>query len=278
MSSDTFFPSLAGWEPTHQTLHWYSKGVGVVPRAHALAHPKWWHISLKVKTDGLVTDNISLPSGGIFNLKMDLHNHQVILAASHGDTQAFEMTQGISSTAFADRILSAVADLGLGGEYAREKFENDDPREYDPDVAEKFFTAVVNADRVFKKHQSIINGETGPIQLWPHGFDLAFEWFGTCVMEYEEHGKDEKYHSQINLGFSLGEPSHPEPYFYSNPWPFETDQLVNKPLLAGAQWFTEGWQGSILEYADLADDSQAEAKLLAYAKAVYDISSPTLTA
>jgi hypothetical protein len=96
-------------------------------------------------------------------------------------------------------------------------------------------------------------------------------------MEYQEGGQIEKYPSQLNLGFSPGESSHPEPYFYSNPWPFEGDQLVDKPLPSGARWFTESWQGSILEYNSLVGDSQAEDKLLAYARAVYDLASPTLT-
>ena len=72
MTSENFFLSLDGWESTKETLHWYSKAVGVVPRAHAEFHPKWWHISLKVQPDGLVTDNMPIPGGGIFSLKMDL--------------------------------------------------------------------------------------------------------------------------------------------------------------------------------------------------------------
>ena len=277
MSSEAFFPSLTGWDSTRETLHLYSKAVGVVPRAHAEFHPKWWHISLKVQPDGLVTDNMPLPGGGIFALKMDLLGHKVVLYSSRGDVREFSMTQGLSASAFGDQVLGAVADLGLAGEYAREKFENDEPREYDPAMAETYLRALVNADRTFKKHRAGLSGELGPVQLWPHGFDLAFEWFGTRVMEYEEGGQIEKYPSQLNLGFSPGESSHPEPYFYSNPWPFEGDQLVDRPLPSGARWFTETWQGSILEYNSLVGDSQAEDKLLAYARAVYDLASPTLT-
>ena len=277
MSTEAFFPSLTGWESTRETLHLYSKVVGVVPRAHAEFHPKWWHISLKVQPDGLVTDNMPLPGGGIFALKMDLLGHKVVLYSSRGEVREFSMREGLSATAFGDQVLGAVADLGLAGEYAREKFENDEPREYDPAMAGTYLTALVNADRAFKKHRAGLSGELGPVQLWPHGFDLAFEWFGTRVMEYEEGGQIEKYPSQLNLGFSPGEPNHPEPYFYSNPWPFEGDQLVDKPLPSGARWFTESWQGSILEYDSLVNDSQAEDKLLAYARAVYDLASPTLT-
>jgi hypothetical protein len=276
MSSETIFPPLTGWEPTRETLHLYSKVVGAVPRAHAEFHPKWWHISLKVQPDGLVTDNMPLPGGGIFSLKMDLHQHQVLLVTSRGQVREFSMTQGLSASAFGDQVLAAVAELGLTAEYARDKFENDEPREYDPAAAQKFFTALVNADHAFKNHRSSLTGEVGPVQLWPHGFDLAFEWFGTRMLEYEEHGTVEKYPAQLNVGFSPGESQHPAPYFYSNPWPFEADVLLDRPLPSGARWFTDSWQGSMLEYETLVGDSQAEEKLLAYARAVHDLAAPTL--
>jgi hypothetical protein len=276
--SSAIFPPLTGWEPTRKTLHLYSQVVGVVPRAHAEFHPKWWHISLKVQPDGLTTDSMRLPEGGTFWLKMDLRQHKVALVTSRGDVWEFSMRQGLSASAFGDQVLGAVAKLGLAAEYARQKFENDEPRQYDPAMAERFLRVVVNVDRIFKEHRASLSGKVGPVQLWPHGFDLAFEWFGTRMVEYEERGKAERYPAQLNLGFSPGGPDHPEPYFYSNPWPFEADLLVDKPLPSGARWFTESWQGSILPYDALVGDSQAGAKLLAYARAVYEIAAPTLLA
>jgi hypothetical protein len=236
---------------------------------------------LKVQPDGLITDNMSLPGGGIFALKMDLVGHKVVLFTSRGQVHEFSMTERLSATVLGDQVLGAVSDLGLSGEYARdeyarEKFENDEPREYDPAMARNYLTALVNVDRTFKKHRAALPGEIGPVQLWPHHFDLSFEWFGTRTVKYEEGGQVEKYPSQLNLGFSPGDSGHPGPYFYSNPWPFETDHLVPNPLPSGARWFTEGWEGSLLSYDSLVDDGQAEAKLLAYARAVFDLASPTL--
>jgi hypothetical protein len=168
--------------------------------------------------------------------------------------------------------------LGLKGDYARQKFENDDPRQYDPDHAKAYFSALVNVEQVFRRHRANLSGDVGPIQLWPHGFDLSFEWFGTRMIESEEHGQKSSFPSQINLGFSPGEPSHPKPYFYSNPFPFEEEKLLDKPLPHGARWFTESWKGSLLEYASLVGHPNSDQKLIDYAKAVYDIASPGLMA
>jgi hypothetical protein len=276
MTSGTIFPSLDGWEPTKETLHAYARAVGVVPRAHATFHPKWWHVSLKVQPDGLHTERMSIPDGGTFDLKMDLRGHKVVLATSKGEREEWPMTGGLSATAFGDQILGAVADLGLTAEYAREKFEDALPRLYDPADAEKYLQALVNVDGVFKEYRAMLDGDVGPVQLWPHGFDLAFEWFGTRFVEYEEDGEIIKYPAQLNLGFSPGESSHPKPYFYSNPWPFEADVLLDKPLPPGARWFTESWQGSILPYGELVGVDGAGERLFDYARVVYQAASPTL--
>lgn len=277
MTSEPLFPALTDWEATRQTLQLYSRAIGVVPRAHAEFHPKWWHISLKVQSDGLITGKMELPAGGTFWLKMNLKQHKAILHTDKGPRAEIDMTSGLSATEFGDELLVAIAELGLSGDYARDKFENDDAREYNPQAAETFLTALVNADRIFKEYRATLDGDVGPVQLWPHGFDLAFEWYGTRVERYEEHGKVREYPSQINLGFYPGDPAN-APYFYSNPWPFESDELVGHALPAGARWHTEGWEGTILPYDELAGDEQAEERLKKYARAVHDIASPTLLA
>jgi hypothetical protein len=272
----TIFPSLNGFGPTRETLHLYVQAIGVIPRAHAIAHPKWWHISLKVQPGGLVTDNIALPGGGICNLRMDLHSHMIVLAASDNRSQTFDMRAGMTSTEMGNDIINAVGRLGLSADYGRQRFESDDPREYDPDVVGRYFMALVNADQAFKKHLAQVDGNTGPVQLWPHGFDLSGEWFGTCVVTAEEHGETKENPSQLNLGFYPGN-NDDESYFYSNPSPFEASRLLDKPLPTGASWHTEGWEGTLLPYKELINDPNPKIRLLNYAQAVFDIASPTLT-
>jgi hypothetical protein len=275
MPDKNLFPALGDWQATRDTLHFYSHAVSIVPRAHLEFHPKWWHISLKVQPDGLVTEKMALPDGGQFWFKVDLRQHQVFLITNQDVAREFSIAEGLTSAEFGDQILDAVADLGLTAKYIREKYENDEPRQYDPAAAERFLAALVNADRIFKEHRATLSGDVGPVQLWPHGFDLSFEWFGTRVETYEHDGKVEENPSQLNLGFYPGGTPEDQ-YFYSNPWPFEADELLGKPLPDGASWHTEGWQGTILPYEELVDDDEAEERLREYALAVFEICSPTL--
>ncbi|KAA3646453.1 MAG: hypothetical protein DWQ07_09575 [Chloroflexi bacterium] len=271
-------PALTDWGATKQTLHYYAKGVGVIPHGVAkvqtdLAHPKWWHISLKMGAAGLTTEKMALPDGGEFWLALNGSNHEVVLETSKGDKQTFSMTQGKTSTEFGNQLVDAVEALGVKGEFKRDEFENGEPREYDQTKAETWWQAIQVINATMSKHHDNISGEIGPVQLWPHGFDTAFEWFGTRKVSYE----GAEHPSQLNFGFSPGEPSHPEPYFYSNPWPFEEEKLTAVELPHEAKWHVGDWQGSIYEYSALVGDPEASDKLFEYFAKVYEAAAPTLT-
>ena len=176
-------PALASdGESTRATLHAYAHAVAALPRAHALPHPLWWHISLSVRPDGLVTEAMALPDGGAALVRMDPRTNMVVFETSSGATRSFPMNAGLTATEMGDALIAAAAEFGLIGDYDRSKFENDDARPYDADDALGLFQALVTAHGLLAIHRSRIGGNAGPIQLWPHGFDLAFEWFGTRMV------------------------------------------------------------------------------------------------
>jgi hypothetical protein len=263
MSEPPFLPQLPDdFAATRATLHAYAQGVGAIARAYAEAH------------QGLATDPVPLPNGETLKLRMDLSSHDVVVTTSSGDLHTVSMTAGLTGTEFAERLIVIAGRYGLEGEYHRERFESDEDRLYDPEAAALFFTVLYDVAGAFESRRATLTGEVSPVQLWPHGFDLAFEWFGTRVETLEEDGKIAAYPSQLNLGFYPAGRA----YFYSNPWPFEADRLLDKPLPHGGEWHTEGWQGSILYYDQLQGDHDAKKKLLEYAAAVFEAVAPTLTA
>jgi len=277
MSTALVFPSLDGFAATRKTLQLYARVIAAIPRAYAEPHPQWWHVSLTVQPDGLVTDSITLSDSHRIYLKMTLKKHLILLFKEDEVLRTWDMTAGLTSTTLGDQIIVAVEELGLsGGDYAREKFDDDEARAYDPEIAERFLIALTNADRIFKAHRTTLPGDVSPVQLWPHGFDLAFEWFGTRLQTHEEHGVVQESPAQLNLGFYPEDTQNA--YLYSNPWPFEADALLDKPLPTGARWHTEGWKGAVLPYAELANDPNAEQRLREFARRVYELAAPTLMA
>ncbi len=266
------FPELPeDWEPTRATLHAYSLGIGAIARAHGIAHPRWWHVSLTVRPDGLVTDPVPLPSGGAFHLRLDLRTHVAVLETSDGEVERIGLGDGLTATDFTGRLTDRLAGFGLEGPYDTARFEDDDPRPYVPEHAGAFFGALVEVAAVFETHRASLPGEVGPVQLWPHNFDLAFEWFAPGG---QRHGGGRAGAApQINLGFYPATPA----YVYSNPWPFVAERLDPVPLPAGGEWHHGDWEGAILRYDRLQGDPEGPGKLLVFARAVYEAAAPTLT-
>jgi len=270
----TAFPTLPeDRRPTLDTLHAYAHAAAALPRVHAVPHPKWWHISLKVRPDGLATEAMPLADGGAAYVRMDPRLHEIVFETSGGDRRVFPMNAGLTATEIGDALIAAGKEFGLDGNYDRSKFENDDPRPYDADHAARIFEVFVTADGAIAAHRNRIGGAVGPIQLWPHGFDLAFEWYGTRTEPFTENGVTKELPSQINLGFYPAG----DAYFYSNPWPFDTNDLLAAELPKGARWNTEGWEGSMLGYADVAGTPDGVERFLEYASAVFNAASPLLT-
>ncbi len=271
------FPRLEGWEATRDALHSYARVVCAVPRALAEPHPKWWHISLKPHNDGAATDPISVHgnASGAVQLVLNLRSHAVDLLYNSMVVGSFTLTAVPSAAALADGLVVELNGLGVQPKLDPSQIDAAGPFAYQPDHAEAYRAALHLTARVLNQHREQLTGDTGPVQLWPHNFDLAFEWFGTLRVPYDEPAGTREQPSQINFGFAPGDDSHPEPYFYSNPWPFD-EQLVGQELPSGARWFTESWKGTLLPYSDMVGRSAD--RLLAYYRAVYDLASPGLMA
>lgn len=270
------FFDLGDWQPTRDTLHAYSRVIAALPRAYIPPHPLWWHISLTVDATGLSTKPVALPGGGALSLHLNFRDHTVVLTTTDGTRHAWSMQAGLSDKALADLILAAAAGLGLEGPVDRSKFESDAPRPYAPEEAARYFAALSQIERLMQAHRATFPGSPGPVQLWPHGFDISFEWFGSRRVVLEEGGISKEYPAQLNFGWSTGDAGHPGPYFYSNPWPFEADRLIDHPLPAGSSWYTQSWKGTIFPYAELVGDPAAAERLLAYARRVFEIAEPVL--
>jgi hypothetical protein len=76
------------------------------------------------------------------------------------------------------------------------------------------------------------------VRCWPHHFDVA------SLITLDE-GADAEEARSIGVGFSPGDGSYDQPYFYVTPWPYPpADALPALP--GGAGWHTEVWTGAVL--------------------------------
>ena len=88
--------------------------------------------------------------------------------------------------------------------------------------------------------KELVTGDSAasPVRCWPHHFDI-----GSLIVLDADAGPEEA--RSIGVGFSPGDQSYAQPYFYVNPWPYP-DANALPALEAGAEWHTSGWTGAVL--------------------------------
>ena len=85
------------------------------------------------------------------------------------------------------------------------------------------------------------------VRCWPHHFDLA-----TLV------ALDPAATRTIGVGFSLGDDSYSQPYFYIGPYPRPSIEAL--PPLTIGHWHTNGWVGVVLTAFEWQLESQSESE------------------
>ena len=257
-------PMPPDFAPARRVLHHAARAAGALARRHARAHPRWWHVSLRPRPDGLVGAPLPLEGGHRAYVRLDLRHGVGVLETSRGELT----TVSLEDPNFAARLFGAAEILGLDVPEL-EPLEGDPLP--DPAAAAAFHLVLEVVDDALIRHRNALAGAVGPIQLWPHGFDVAFEWFGTRTASYVDDGVATELPTQIAFGFDPAD----DPYFYANPWPFDP-ALVDEALPAPARWHTDGWEGTILPYRELEGRSDGVERLLAYFRAVFDVAAPGL--
>jgi hypothetical protein len=97
------------------------------------------------------------------------------------------------------------------------------------------------------------------VRCWPHHFDIA------TLITLSGHGENAR---TIGVGFSPGDATFDEPYYYVTPWP-PPDRSSLPDVLLG-RWNTIGWTGLIFSassFAGITDQEATVRRFLTDAKA-----------
>ncbi|MGF1567852.1 MAG: hypothetical protein ACFCVD_07250 [Nodosilinea sp.] len=87
------------------------------------------------------------------------------------------------------------------------------------------------------------NPAASPTYIWPHHFDMA------TLLTYP--GATEAETKYLGVGFSPGDGSYAEPYWYITPYP--APERAQLPELPGGGWHTDHWVGAVLSASQAAD-------------------------
>ncbi len=261
-------PSLNTEEikPTLTAIHAYARVLGKVRQALAPRQKHWWHITLHTHANGLTTTPLSIENN-IFELQLNFLDHTVKLITHQGLAWKKPLN-GQSTKKFYDEVISALTKEGIQPQVDKTIFEDDTALSYDNQAIAQAWQTLAQIDIIFKEFKASLREESSPVQLWPHHFDLAMLWLPGRLIEGQDPANEEYADEQMNFGFTFGDETVAEPYFYITAYPLP-EILTQFKLPQNAYWHTEGFNAAILTYGNLIKSSEPKAELLNFLKIVH---------
>ena len=260
-------------EHDHETLsvlHLAAQMLGKIRVAHAPWMNHGWHVALQPNARGLAAMPTAASGGRTFTLTIDLCRHAMVLWVSDGSREEVLLNAG--SVAALHRRLVAILDLhelpssfnGVPSEIENPvPFADDNrPRDYDRDSAERFRGALAAMLPVFARFRAGFMGKASPVHFWWGAFDLAISRFSGRTAPPHPGGmpglpdritREAYSHEVASGGFWAGGVTPAEPFFYSYIYP-EPDGYRDTKVAHGR--FDTTFGEFVLPYADVrvADD------------------------
>jgi hypothetical protein len=259
---------LAGWQATRDTIAGYAKLLRSIRRADTPHQKHWWHVSLRATATGLTTTPIPAEDQTIYEMQMDLTRHLLLITTNDGRSAAIPL-HGQSLKTFRDETMAALAALGITPRFDQGPFEEDRPGTYDRTAVATFWLTLSRIDAILKEFRHGLRGESSSVQFWPHHFDLALLWFSGRKIHGQDPASAEWSDEQMNFGFSTGDGSINEPYFYATAYPIPSG-WTGTALPGVAYWQEEGWTGAVLPYQCLVSAADGRQLLLDFLTTVQE--------
>jgi hypothetical protein len=274
---------LEEWEATKETLHLWLQIVGKIRLASAPPRNHWWHVPLYVDVRGLTTRRMHSPAGVTFQIDFDFLDHRLLVTTAEGQTESFDLADGLSVAAFDDQLHTALSRLGVDVAIRESPFgipittpfrEDREHSSYDAEAVERFWRILDWSDTVLEEFAGWYCGKTSPVHLFWHSLDLAVTRFGgkrAPAMPDADPVTQEAYsHEVVSFGFWAGDPKVRQPTYYSYTAP-EPDGLREKALSPGGATWSELASSSlaVLPYEAVRTAADPRAALLAFLESAY---------
>jgi hypothetical protein len=283
----------AGWPalpfaqlgPTAETLKLWAQIVGKV----RLARTPWlnhgWHVTLRVSARGLATPLIPNGAAGL-QLELDFLDHQLVARTTEGGEGRVALKPGAVADFYA-LVMEALAGLGAATHIVAAPNEVADPipfaedrtpRAYDPDVAQRFWRALVQVDRVFGRFRTRFLGKCSPVHFFWGANDLAVTRFSGRRAPLHPGGaphlpdavtREAYSHEVASAGFWPGDAATPEPSFYAYAYPTPAG-FADAAVRPGEARYDAGLGEFLLPYEAVRRAPDPDAALLAFLQSTYE--------
>jgi hypothetical protein len=224
-----------GAQETRTSLLFWGQILGKTRLALAPMVNHWWQVPLYVSARGLTTSPI--PFGDrVFDLEMDFIAHRLVARTSDGGIESMPLCDQPLSGFYNDYV-ERLRRLGIAVKLwpftveMSERARLDQDRRvcrYDADWANRFFRALVQADRLLKEFRGGFIGKASPVHFFWGGFDLTVTRFSGRPAPAHPGGipnvgdwvmREAYSHEVSSAGFWPGDARFAEAAFYSYAYP-----------------------------------------------------------
>jgi hypothetical protein len=288
-SSDgvNLWPSLPfeEWRETLATLHMWTQVVGKVRLAQAPLVNHWWQVPLYVSARGLTTS--AMPYGErVFQIDFDFVSHRLLIETGDGESREMALAPRTVKD-FYGEFMSLMRSLELDVKIWTTPVEVENPvpfeqdeahASYDPEYANRFWRALVQADRVFQRFRSGFVGKCSPVHFFWGSFDLAVTRFsgrrapahpGTPGVA-DSITREAYSHEVSSAGFWPGGGALPEPIFYSYAYPEPQGFKDFKVGPERAAYYNTDFKEFVLPYETVRVANEPERDLLQFLHDTYE--------
>jgi Family of unknown function (DUF5996) len=273
------------WTDTRETLHLWMQIVGKI----RLAMSPWvnhsWHVTLYLTARGLTTGPMA-KDDRIFQIDFDFVDQRLTIQTADGAIGGFDL-QPRTVASFYRQLLDELGKLGLQARIhdtpneipAPIPFRQDELHHaYDGSYAQRFWRALLQADRVFRIFRARFAGKCSPVHFFWGAPDLAVTRFSGRPAPLHPGGipnlpdrvtRDAYSHEVSSCGFWAGGDPIRYAAFYSYAYP-EPPGFSDAAVGPTGTFYSQALREFILPYDAVRLSSSPDATLLEFLEDSYE--------
>jgi hypothetical protein len=273
------------WKDTQQTLHLWTQVVGKIRLAQTPMVNHWWNVTLLVTSRGLTTGAMPYERGRDFSMEFDFIDHMLRIDGCDGETAGFSL-EPMTVAEFYKRTMNALAHLDIHVKIRTMPNEIPDAIPFDRDAVhasydkayvDRFWRALLQADRLCKVFRSPFLGKASPVHFFWGSFDLAVTRFSGRPAPPHPGGipnladwvtREAYSHEEHSVGFWPGGYGM-EAVFYAYVYPEPAGFSEAKISPAQASWNAQ-LKEFVLPYEAVRTSSDPDRSVLDFFESTYD--------
>jgi hypothetical protein len=274
-----------GGAETNQSLLFWTQILGKTRLALSPMVNHWWQVSLRLTARGLTTTPMPVDHR-VLDVELDLIAHRLLARTSDGGLESMSLCDQPLS-AFYREYLRLLGNLAVKVEISPLVVEipervhlDEDARlcRYDGDWANRFFRALIQADRLLKEFRARFVGKASPVHFFWGAADLAATRFSGRpapphpggIPHVNDAVMREAYSQELSsAGFWAGDARFPEAAFYAYAYPAPAG-FAEAAVRPAAARFNPTLGEFVLPYAAVRSAPDPSAAVLDFLQSTYE--------